>query len=337
MVDVFLSKTISKLLEKANLTKLGNNVAIKVHFGERGCETYMRPEIVQAVYKKVKALGKEATLVETNVLYRGSRTNATDHKLTAKEHGFTFAPIDIVDGEKGDEFSEIKIQGGTIDSAKIGKGLEKYDSMVVITHFKGHIAAGYGGSFKQIGMGLGSRAGKLHMHAGVSPSIQQAACIGCAKCQQGCDFDAIDMIDNKAKIDPEKCSGCAMCIAVCPVGCVSVPWGASTNEELQKKIVDYTSAVFEIIPRQKCIFINIMEKITKDCDCFSTKQTPLMDDVGILLSEDPVAIDNACLELAEKHSPGVLKKINSIDKNVQVDYAQSRGLGSKEYNLVELD
>ena len=336
--ELYLAKEIDKILEKIDYSRLKGNVGIKVHFGEAGCVTYMNPKIVEAVYDKVVSNGLKAKLIETNVLYRGSRSNATDHRKTALDHGFDFAEIDILDGEDGSEVIEVPVENGIVKSAKLGRGLKNYDSMIVISHFKGHIAAGYGGCFKQLAMGLGSRSGKLHMHATVSPFVDEDSCIGCSACIRGCDFNAIELNDqNKAMIISDKCAGCAMCIAICPVKAVQIPWGTSTNEDLQKKIVDYSGAVFEIIPKENIIFINILEKITRDCDCFGTAQTPLMEDVGILAGYDPVAIDKASIDLAEKAHPGIMKEINDIDKSVQVDYAAEKGLGSKDYDILDLD
>ncbi|MFP4111379.1 MAG: DUF362 domain-containing protein [Candidatus Woesearchaeota archaeon] len=336
MAQIYFSKTIQKIIEKADFSRLGENVGIKVHFGENGCTTYMDPKIVKAVYEKVYSLGKGAKLIETNVLYKGSRTNATDHKKTALEHGFDFAPIDIMDGEKGDDFIEVPLENCFVDSAKLGKGIENYDSLIVISHFKGHIASGYGAAFKNLGMGFGSRAGKLHMHATVAPKINTEKCIDCMSCVDGCDFDAINKKDNVLVIDDEKCAGCAMCIAVCPTGAVQIPWETSTNKELQKKIADYSKAVFEKIPENRCIFINILEKITPGCDCMGSAQEPLMEDVGILMGYDPCAIDMASLDIAEKNSQGVLDKMNSIDKYHQVEYAEQIGLGKKDYEIINL-
>jgi len=338
MSEVYLAQEIQTILDNIDYTKLGDNIAIKLHFGEKGCTTYMNPKLVKAVYDKLISLGKKATLIECNVLYRGSRTNSTDHLKTAKEHGFDFAPIDILDGENGEEYTEVKLDKGVAASVKIGKGITKYDSMLVITHFKGHGFAGYGGVFKNIGMGLGSRAGKLHMHSDLKPFVNKETCTGCETCIKNCNFDAIDLINNKAKINNEKCVGCAMCIAVCPVKAVEVPWGGpdDVNINLQKKIINYSEGVFKIIPKEKCIFINIMKDITPECDCKSYPQKPIMDDVGILFSYDPVSIDVACLDLADKNSDGKFDKINKIDKHIQTDYAHEKGLGEKEYKIIEL-
>jgi hypothetical protein len=334
MAEVYFSDNLDKILNKIDFSKLGKNVAIKVHFGEKGCETYLSPLHVKKVYDKIISLGKKATLVECNVLYRGSRTNAKDHIETAISHGFDFAPIDILDGELGNEDIEVNIKNGLVKKIRLGKGLLKYDSMIVLTHFKGHVAAGYGGAFKNIGMGLGSRAGKLNMHANVSPFVDLDKCISCGECIKNCPVKAISYEYGKAKINSEICIGCAMCIAVCPTKAVRIPWGSSTNEELSKKIVDYSEAVLKIIPN--IMYINFLINITKDCDCMNTKQEPIMNDVGILYSRDIVAIDKASLDLAEKKSNGDFDKINNIDKSVQVDYANKKRLGEKNYELINL-
>lgn len=335
MADVYFSKELDRILEKIDFSKLGKNVAIKMHFGERGCETYLSPELVKKVYDKIISLGKKSALVECNVLYKGSRTNSTEHMKTAILHGFDFAPIDILDRELGNEEIEVKIENGLLKNAKLGAGIKKYDSMVVLTHFKGHMMAGFGGAIKNIGMGLGSRAGKLAMHSKLKPSVNHVKCIACSKCIDNCNFNAISIIDNKAFIDNIKCAGCAMCIATCPNGAISVPWRGGTSEELQKKAVDYASAVLKVIPNT--IFINFLVNITKDCDCVGVVQEPLMNDIGILYSKDIVAIDKASFDLVNKESNRNFNKINEIDKNIQIDYAISLGIGEKKYELIELE
>ena len=189
MTPVLFAKNIEKILENIDYSKLGKNVAIKVHFGEIGCDTYMSPELVKKVYKKIESLNKKATLVECNVLYKGSRTNRTDHIKTALTHGFTDMNIDILDGEKGEEFVEI-------NGCKIGAGIKKYDSLLVISHFKGHVGTGFGAAIKNVGMGLGSRAGKLHMHSQVKPIIAKDNCTGCGLCVKCCNAKAIEIIDK---------------------------------------------------------------------------------------------------------------------------------------------
>ncbi|MGM5483358.1 MAG: DUF362 domain-containing protein [Nanobdellota archaeon] len=329
MSDVFFSRKIEKILEKINPKDLGNNIGLKVHFGEKGCDTYIDPEIVKKIFDKVS--GNNTSLIECNVLYKGSRTKTKDHIKTAKEHGFNFAQIDILDDE-GD--IKVDIDNGIVKEAKIGKGIKKYDSMIVISHFKGHILTGYGGAFKNIGMGLGSRAGKLHMHSDTKPYIDIDKCVGCGLCAENCDFDAIK-INGKAKINENKCSGCAMCISTCPYNAVRIPWGGSSSEEVQKKIIDYTEAVFKLIPKGKVIYINVLENITSLCDCVGKKQEPIMKDIGFLISKDPVSIDKASLDLVDKYSCGKFTE-KSVDFSIQTSYAEEKGLGEEDYDLIEI-
>jgi len=348
--EVYFSKEFQKVLDKLEpqLQGLGERVGIKTHFGEAECDTYINPEYVKALYDKLVSLGKKPVLIECNVLYKGKRTCASSHKTLAEKHGFDFAEIDILDGENGDENIELPLnnENSVVDKAKIGAGVENYDSIVVLSHFKGHIAAGYGGAFKNLGMGLGSRAGKLHMHSDVNPSIDKDGCIACGKCIENCDFDAISWTeygegnengDKKAEIDPEKCSGCAMCIAVCPQGAVKIPWSGSTSEDLQKKISDYSAAIINKLGKENFVYINVLESITPNCDCESGHQDPIMDDVGVMGSKDPVALDKASLEIVDGKSDGKFDEINSIDKTVQLEHAYKLGLGNKDYEIVSLD
>ena len=323
MAEVLFAKTIDPIIENIDFSKLGDNVAIKLHFGEKGCKTYTNPLIVRKVYDKIISLGKKATLVECNVLYRGSRTVSSSHIKTAYDNGFDM-PIEILDGEYGQE-------SVIIDKCKIGASIKKYDSLIVISHFKGHLAAGFGGAIKNVGMGLGSRAGKLDMHAGINPIIT-SSCIGCSKCIRACDVKAISLtLDNKAIIDPKKCVGCAMCVAVCPQGAINIPWSARTSSELQKRVSEYAKAVLSLFPSP--IFINVLENITKDCDCFGTVQKPLIPDIGILASTDIVAVDKASLDMTNQKSHNTFNSINLIDKEKQIIVAEEVGLGSAKYKV----
>ena len=247
MSKVYFSKQIGNILDEIDFSKLGQKVAIKVHFGEKGCNTHLDPKLARAVYQKVEEAGKQPALVECNVLYKGSRINSSKHIETAKEHGFTEMKIDILDGEKGDE--EIVIKG-----CKIGKGLEKYDSLIVLSHFKGHEATGFGGAIKNVGMGLGSRAGKLDMHSNVMPAVS-SRCNGCGLCAEHCNVEAIKIVDGKAVIDEELCEGCAMCIAVCQNGGMQIPFGGRTAEELQKRVAEYSAAVLSLF--SGAVYINV--------------------------------------------------------------------------------
>jgi len=325
-MNVLFSKEFDNILKKIDFSKLGKNVAIKVHFGEKGCDTYVNPDLVKEVYKKIISLGKKATLVECNVLYRGERTHASSHVRLAREHGFDFAPIDILDGELVDNFI-------TVNGCKIGGGIRKYDSMVVISHFKGHMAAGFGGALKNLGMGLGSRAGKLAMHSNIKPKIIPNKCTGCGICIEHCNAKAISIVNGKSQINPELCEGCAMCIAFCSNGAILIPWASETSEGLQRKIVDYASAVVSLF-HDKMIFINVLENITEECDCMDEKQIPAIKDIGFIAGDNIVAVDKASLDLANEH--GFQKIQRHVNKNVQIDYAIEKGFGERDYNLIEI-
>ena len=328
MTNVNFSQNIETILAHLDYSKLGQKVAIKVHFGEKGCDTYLDPQIAKQVYQKIESLGKKPTLVECNVLYKGSRTTTTDHLKTAREHGFTDMDIEILDGEKGEKFVEI-------NGCKLGAGIKNYDSLIVLSHFKGHSSAGFGAAIKNIGMGFGSRAGKLHMHSQVSPFIDPDQCVGCGLCVKNCDFNAINIANGKASIDNKKCQGCAMCISVCPHHAANVPWGGGTNDYLQKMIVQYSAAVLSLFPYPT--FINVLKNITPVCDCFGGKQKPIMADIGILSSESITAIDQASLDLANKLSHQKFNKINQVNKDNQIKFAQELNLGDKNYKLINLD
>jgi hypothetical protein len=325
MSQVFLAKNIEAILNQLDTSFLGQNVGIKVHFGERGCTTYIDPQLVRVVYDKVISSGRQATLIECNVLYKGSRTNATDHIETAREHGFDEA-IDILDGENGDVYLEL-------DGCKVGRGLEKYDSLIVLSHVKGHQSAGYGGAIKNLAMGLGSRAGKLDMHSHLKPTIGPE-CVGCGVCASRCDVKAISLESGRAEINHDVCVGCAMCVAVCPYNVVQIPWGGRTNEELQKRMVEYTKAILKFRPH--AVYINVLEKITAFCDCLGTPQETMMADVGILYSTDLLPIERASLDLLDKHSHGDFLQVNEVDKYKQIELAEQAGLGNSQYELITL-
>lgn len=327
MNKVYFSQNIEKIIDNIDYSKLGQKVAIKVHFGEVGCTTYMDPNLVKKIYQKIESFGKKATLVECNVLYKGSRTNTKDHLKTAKDHGFIDMDIDILDGENGEKFIEI-------NNCKIGARIKKYDSLIVISHFKGHGMAGFGGAVKNVGMGFGSRAGKLDMHSNIKPYIDSSLCIGCGICANNCDVNAISINNGKAFIDNKKCIGCAMCIAVCPHQAACVPWDGGTSEYLQQKIAQYAKAVLSLFPNP--IFINILEKITKDCDCQGSSQKPMTADIGILFSNNIVAIDQASLDLVNLNSHQKFNKINKVDKENQLKIASKIKLGNSKYTLIKL-
>lgn len=335
MSKVFFADNVEKIVHKIDEDILSGKVGLKVHFGEEGNETFLDASKAKEVYNQIIDLGYEGNLVECNVLYQGSRTNREDHIQIAREHGFTFADIDILDGELGEADMQLDVEGGNIDQAKVGEGLKDYKSLVVLSHVKGHIPAGFGGAIKNVGMGLGARGGKLHMHSDVSPSINQSACVGCGKCVRNCEPDAITLSEGKAEIDQEKCIGCAMCIAVCPEKAVNIPWGGSTHKQLQEKIVDYFRGIVDYLDRN-LFYINVLKNITRDCDCQGKSMEPMMEDVGVLASKDPVAIEKASLDLIRERVGEKFDDITTVDNDHIIEYAHKRQLGSINYKLIKI-
>ncbi|MBR9689844.1 MAG: DUF362 domain-containing protein [Candidatus Altiarchaeota archaeon] len=289
MVNVFHSMDFSTILSKIDTTRLGQKVGIKLHFGEEGCTTFLSPDFARMLCDKLRELRKEPTLIECNTLYVGERSRASNHKKLAKKHGFDFAPIHILDGELGNEFT-------ALDGCKVGKGLMDYDSLIVLTHFKGHLC-GFGGAVKNLGMGLGSRAGKMDMHSSVHPIVQTDGCNGCATCVENCNEGAITLEGGRAKINPDMCVGCAMCISVCPQNTIKIPWQGRTTEGLHDRMRDYAGAIINRIGKDKMTFISVMESMTAECDCMPYPQEIIIENKGHLISTDIDAIDLAGLKI----------------------------------------
>lgn len=310
---------------------------VKIHVGEMGNITYLNPVYAEKIIGKLKKCGVTSSLIECNVLYRGSRTNRKDHLKTAKAHGYDFADLDIVDGEYGEESWEIEVKRKHFDRILVGSGLKKYDNIITLSHFKGHGANGFGGALKNLGMGLGSRAGKMAMHAAFDLKINAKKCIGCGICAQKCDFGAIAVNKSgKAEIDFSKCSRCAGCIANCPQGAVEMPWNGTSSEGLQERIVEYCYGITNQI---NCPFyINVLKNITARCDCAGVKMQPISKDLGYLASSDPVALDRASLDLVMNSNGGkdIIKEGNGVDSTRQLLYAEEVGLGTNSYKIEKI-
>ncbi|SCY21278.1 DUF362 domain-containing protein [Alkaliphilus peptidifermentans] len=318
--------TLLKKIISETAHQFEKEMPIKVHFGEKGNTTFIPAVCYEEIINYLKENEVSPCYIETNVLYRGARTTSTSHIQTARSHGFTQIPIIIADGEMGTEYNEIEINKEYINSCKIGKGFESFNQYIVMSHFKGHIEAGFGGALKQLSMGFASRGGKLAQHSGISPNVTAEKCIGCDLCVEKCDFDAIYRTDT-AVIDDSKCIGCAGCIAVCPKGAIRNTWGGSNFLE---KLSEYAYGASK---NKDIIYITFVHNITKDCDCMGKPMKPIADNIGILASKDPVALDTACLDLVQSNSGEKL-----FEKGrVSLYHAEKIGLGTMKYQLVEIN
>lgn len=305
-------------------------VPIKVHFGEKGNNTFMPARCYTDIINYLQAKRANPSYIETNVLYRGPRTTSSSHIQVAKDHGFTQVPIIIADGETGTDYDEIEINKDYFSKCKIGKAYSSYKQFIVTSHFKGHIQAGFGGSLKQLSMGFAARGGKLAQHSGISPVVNGEKCISCGICVEKCDFNAISLsagsLSNIADIDQDKCIGCAGCIAVCPEGAIKNTWGATNFLE---KIAEYA---YGAAKDKDNIYITFIHNITRDCDCIGREMTPITDNIGIVAGKDPVALDTACLDLVQQNSGEKLFESG----RASLCHAQKIGLGSMQYQIIEL-
>jgi uncharacterized Fe-S center protein len=346
-------KKLRDLLFTAGIDKIdfGNKmVAIKIHFGEPGNLAYIRPNYAAEVAAIIKELGGQPFLTDANTLYSGLRSNAIDHLNTAMQNGFSpltvGCPVIIADGLKGIEFREIPIHQKHCRTAKIGSAIADADIIISLNHFKGHDLTGFGGAIKNVGMGSGSRGGKMEMHSSSKPRIV-GECTACGICIESCSQQALALsAEDQATIDYDICIGCGQCIALCRFNAVQVVWGQSAEVTTQK-IVEYALAVLQGKPS---FHINIIASVSPNCDCWSHNDVPIVSDLGMAASFDPVALDKASVDMVNKApllsasllgekgcQPGD-DKFTLIYPQTSwqdgLEYAQKIGLGSIHYELV---
>jgi uncharacterized Fe-S center protein len=344
---------VGRLFDRAGLADLikpQDLVAVKLHFGERGNLAFIRPQFVRKIVDRIKAAGGKPFLTDAGTLYVGSRANAVDHVETALDNGFAYAtvgaPVVIADGLKGHDYVTVPIGLKHFQEARVASAACQADALIAVTHFKGHEATGFGGVFKNIGMGLGTRAAKQSMHSDVLPKVDPEKCVACGRCTEWCPAGAIT-IDETAQIDPEKCLGCGECTITCVEGAVGISFTSDVSS-LQEKIVEYAYAVLKN-KKGKAGFISFVVDVSPNCDCWNYNDTPIVPDVGILAGTDPVAIEQACIDLVNAQPslpnsavnlpPGADKFrgiYHDIDWNYQLAYGEQIGLGSRNYRLIKL-
>lgn len=346
---------LDRLIREAGIDKIdfkNKFVAIKIHFGEPGNIAYLRPNFAKVVADYVKEKGGYPFLTDCNTLYVGRRKNGLEHIDTAYENGFTpFSTgcnVIIGDGIKGLSEVYVPVRNGELcEKAIIGKEIMEADIVISLAHFKGHEMTGFGGALKNIGMGCGSRAGKMDMHSASGPKVKTDKCVGCGSCMRNCAHGAISIVDKKAVIDRDKCAGCGRCIGACPFDAMAYI-GDSSVEITSKKMAEYAMAVLD---GRENFHINIVNNVSPYCDCHSENDVPIVPDIGMFASFDPVAIDVACADavnaqpvmpnsiLAERnqcHHDHFTDTHPVTNWKYCVDHAEKIGLGTKEYELIEI-
>ena len=306
-LGVSLTAKLQNLIKAAGINTIdmdGKFVAIKMHFGELGNLAYLRPNYAKAVADVIKENGGLPFLTDCNTLYPGSRKHALEHLDCANINGFntvtTGCQIIIGDGLRGTDDIAVPVPNAEYcKEAYIGRAIMDADIFISLNHFKGHEMAGFGGAIKNIGMGCGSRAGKMHQHNSGQPHVIESKCRGCRRCSRECGSDAISYKDMKAWIDPEKCKGCGRCIGACAFDAIeNNNWDAA--QLLGRKMAEYTAAVVNGRP---CFHISLITDVSPNCDCHGENDAPILPDIGMLASFDPVALDQACADLCNQAEP----------------------------------
>ena len=329
-----------KKLKPESLIKKDHLVALKQHFGEKGNKGHIKPELTKKVIDEIKRLGGKPMLVETNTLYKGSRTNTYDHIVTARNHGFSLeaigAPVSILDGLTGQIQQAVAIPGKHFKVVFVASDVLFFKSLVALNHVKGHKLSGFGGALKNLAMGLASRAGKLAQHADFKPFIDSKKCIDCGDCAVWCPPGSLFMKKGKLQFNESTCIGCGQCLTVCPHDAIHNKSPRTETNAFMEKMAEYALgcvASFE----GRTLYVNVVNHVSKACDCARGENPVVAPDVGIFAGSDPVAVDMASLEVSRKvWGEDHFKKLYpEVDGEVTIKHAEKIGLGTTKYNLVE--
>jgi uncharacterized Fe-S center protein len=345
---------LGQLLDRvafSNPLKKNHLVAIKIHFGEKGNTAYVRPIYLRPVSDKVKAWGGKPFVTDANTLYVGTRAESVSHLQTAIENGFSYetigAPLIIADGLRGQSSVKVPVRLKHFKTVAVAADIALADGFISVAHFKGHELAGFGGTIKNVGMGCAAREGKLIQHSNISPKVTRKKCIGCGECVSHCAQGAIALEEKKSVINPETCVGCGECILTCPQGAIQVQWNESIPV-FQEKMVEYTAGVLKG-KEGRTLFLNFLTDISPACDCYGHADRPIVRDIGILASTDPVAIDQASADLVNRETgnrdSALTKNFEAgedkfrgvypqIDWERQLAYGEEIRLGTRQYELI---
>lgn len=357
-----LPMKLKRLAKTAGMDKMdlnGKFVAIKMHFGEHGNISYLRPNYAKAVADLVTELGGKPFLTDCNTMYPGMRKNALEHLYCAWENGFTpmtvGCPVIIGDGLKGTDDVGVVVEGAEYTTeARIGRAVMDADVFISLTHFKGHELTGFGGSIKNIGMGCGSRAGKKDMHSNGKPIINPELCRGCKMCTRECANNGLvfDAETRKMSINKDNCVGCGRCLGACNFDAI----GFDNNQAisvLNAKMAEYTKAV---VAGRENFHISLVVDVSPYCDCHGENDAPILPNIGMFASFDPVALDQACADAClkaepirnsvlgdhmheegfENHHDHFKNTTPESEWETQLIHGEKIGLGTRKYELVTI-
>ncbi len=353
---------LAKLAQKAGIESIdmdGKFVAIKLHFGELGNISYLRPNYARAIVDLVKSLGGKPFLTDCNTMYPGFRKNALEHLECAWQNGFTpltvGCPVIIADGLKGTDDVAVPLEGCEYTKeARIGRAIMDADIIISLTHFKGHEMTGFGGTIKNLGMGSGSRAGKKDQHSNGKPFIKTSKCRGCRRCQRECANGGLhfDEATRKMQVVTENCVGCGRCLGACNFDAIDFAQNQAIPV-LNAKMAEYSKAVCAGRPN---LHLSLVVDVSPNCDCHPENDAPILPNIGMFASFDPVALDQACADacLAATPLPGSMLAehmaapdfvdhhdhfVNShpdIEWETQLAHGEKIGLGSRDYELIKV-
>ena len=346
---------VKRLLKLAGLgaeVRSGDLVAVKLHFGEGGGTGHVRPLQLVPLLAFLRKCGAKPFLTDTNTLYVGQRGESVSHALQAARHGYDpnvlGAPVILADGLKSGNERAVPCPGRHFEQAFLAGDIVDADMLVTVSHFKGHDLAGFGGAIKNVGMGCATRRGKMRQHCGLGPAVHPEHCTGCGQCVEVCAHGALSLgADRKIRIDRDKCAGCAACFLACKTGGLEVDWRVDVNTFLER-MAEYAAAAL-LGRSRRTLHLNFVQQVSPGCDCTGFSDAPICPDLGLLAAWDPVALDQACLDLVNQAPPlypsalpeGIAPgqdKFEAIHGHVQgcylLEYAQQLGLGRRDYTVV---
>lgn len=302
----------------------GKIFPVKLHMGEAKNKYYLKPDFVKQVIDELKKVKADPYLFDTTVAYPGLRSLKSGYKKLAKMHGFTKEKIgcEIIIDDKG---VRVKIEDRTY---KVAKQIYESSHIFTLTHVKGHVATGMGGAIKNLGMGGVTKETKIKMHHGSRPVFKKDACTFCGVCAEVCPFNAISVGEKDWRRNPISCFGCGVCVDACKDKAI-------VHKDADIQYVLACSAL-ACVKNKNVLYLNELKRISKSCDCDPFAGPVICPDIGYLVSDDPVAIDKASLDLINDVKNNVFENENKISPLKQIKFGEEIGLGSSKYQLIEL-